>query len=241
VQLSDGQLIGTTIRVRHASGKAYDMQLEQYFPVPFYDTTRPIEIIGYMITYQEVGVSGVPPYDLCRYKEPDLASNGERTWAVFWKGDRYKPGTAEIFASGPGKEAEGHVGDWFNLSCAGEATIKMLRNEVGEAVAPATPVTARQATLNMFIAKYCPDPTRYTVLGQHLSWEDRWTDNQLGDIWGIEAVWDESGAVCLDTPRMVKREDVKCDIPHCGRDQLLHFGKYGYLKSGNPALLYVIP
>jgi hypothetical protein len=233
-KLSRGLLIGTTIRLHHTSGRVFDMQLEQYFPVPFYDTTRSIEIIGYLITYQEVGVAGNGPQDLCPYKEPELDPNSNRTWAVFWKGDRYRPSTAEIFASGPGAETEGHVGDWFNLSCAGEATIKMLRNEVGEAVAPRSPVAARKATLNMFTAKYCPDPTRYTQLGQPLSWQDTWTSNGLGDIESFEAIWDQNGAVCLNTPRLAKRENVQCDIPRCTIRQRLFFDTYGDLKSGNP-------
>jgi hypothetical protein len=114
---------------------------------------------------------------------------------VFWKGGRYDPDTGEIFASGADVE------DWFNISCAGEASIDMLRTGTGGAVAPDTSRPLRQAVLNMVMAKYCPPPERYTVLGHPLYW-DGTTARLTGTTASYEAIWNERGAVCVDTPRL---------------------------------------
>lgn len=116
----------------------------------------------------------------------------------------------------------------------------MLRHEIGTAVSPGSPVDLSQATLNMWTAKYCPDATRYTKLGQRISWDDKWTTKKLGLISSHEAIWTPTGAACLDTPRMVKREEVACDIPTCD-DMLDDWETHGHLVSANPLLFVIKP
>ena len=77
--------------------------------------------------------------DLCPYV--DLFENGvQGTWAVIWKGDRIDPVTGIFYAHDAG------VGNWFNISCAGESTTKMLMAGAGGAVNP-DHALQRQATL----------------------------------------------------------------------------------------------
>lgn len=226
--------IGTRFRVQEmTSGQTLDLIIEAYMYVPFFDNTKPVKIVGYMMKYQRIAPLRSHERDLCPYKD-ELGSNDAKTWAVFWKGDRYRPDTGEIFASGLGLESAGHVGDWFNISCAGEATIKMLRTEIGNAVRPFSPQPLSQATLNMFTAKYCPDATRYTKLGQKLTWDDKWSSHTLGDIASFEAIWTETGAYCLNTPRMVQREEIACEIDECDAATLASWTTHGHLLSGNP-------
>lgn len=170
--------------------------------------------------------SSVAWNDLCPYTERDPRDPAiEANWVVFWKGDRYHPDTGEIYASGR------DVGDWFNMSCAGEAGIKMLRTGTGEAVAPSTSPSLRQAVLNMFTAKYCPTPERYTVLGMDLFWDG--TTAKLHD-WRVrpEAIWNERGAVCLDMPRL-RTVNIGCENPPvpCTPEMIAHWHDYGLLRS----------
>jgi hypothetical protein len=228
--------VNTKFRVIHDSGQQFDLIIEGYQLVPFFDLAKAPRIVGFMVKYQMIAPIRGDREDLCPYKD-ELGSGEARTWAVFWKGDRYDPDTGDIFASGLGDESKGHVGDWFNISCAGEATIKMLRDEIGNAVTPGSSTDRSQATLNMLTAKYCPGPERYTKLGQRLSWDDKWSSAKLGLIKSHEAIWTPTGAACLDTPRMVERDEVDCEIPTCD-DMIDDWGEHGELISGNPLVLF---
>jgi len=238
VAIADAAMVGTTLRLWHQSGALVDLQLTQYGTIPYYSGAIMPSTTAYYIQYREVGVPNARWQDLCPYTEVEAGL--QHNWAVFWKGDRYDPDTGRIFASGLGSEADGHVGDWFNLSCAGEATIKMLRAEVGEAVAPASTDVQRQATLNMMTAKYCPGPERYTKLGQRLSWVDTWSTNTTGLTSSFEAIWTETGAACLNVPRM-RGVRVGCELPRCTKDMLASFADHGELLSANPVVLVPAP
>jgi hypothetical protein len=110
---------------------------------------------------------------------------------------------------------------WITLACAGSAAAKMALLGYGphakfsDQSAPAT-VDQRQATLKMITADYCGDGQSYTEDGTLLAWE-----NQAGTVipddepGASEAIWTEDGAVCLDVPRIVDREDVACTLPSC--------------------------
>jgi hypothetical protein len=231
--------VGTRFRIRHTSGQEIDLIIEAYQQVPFFDATKISRIMGFMIKYQMISPIRGDREDLCPYKD-ELGSGLARTWAIFWKGERYNPDTGEIFASGLGNLPH-NVGDWFNISCAGEATIKMLRDEIGTAVTPGSPLDLSQATLNMWTAKYCPDDaTRYTKLGQRVSWDDTWSSAKLGLTKSYEAIWTPDGAACLDVPRMVSRSEVLCEIPTC-KEMVDDWDTHGHLITGNPLLLVIKP
>jgi ADYC domain len=234
------QFIGTRFHIVHDSGTEFDLVIEAYTHVPFFDITEPTRIHGYKISYQ-VTSGGTDRHglrDLCKHTEVKIPGNAGpvQTWAIFWKGERYDPDTGEITASGLGTEALDHVGSWFNISCDNEAWVKVLRNEATRAITPGFPTRRSQATLNMFTAKYCPgDPTRYTELGKPLSWDDAWTTHTLGSISSIEAIWTADGAACLTRPRMYKLSDIACELDECSPLMVANWSNSGALISGNPA------
>lgn len=231
--------VGTRFRLRHTSGQEIDLIIEAYQHVPFFDATKTSRIVGFLMKYQMISPIRGDREDLCPYKD-ELGSGLARTWAIFWKGERYSPDTGKIFASGLGNLPH-QVGDWFNISCAGEAMIKVLRDEIGTAVTPGSPVDLSQATLNMWTAKYCPaDPTRYTRLGQRVSWDDKWSSAKLGLTSSYEAIWTPEGAACLDVPRMVEREEVLCELPTC-KEMVDDWDTHGHLISANPLFLVAKP
>jgi len=221
-------VLGLTLRLRHSKGREFDLVIDDYLTskVPYYAGGSP-DIDGYHVSYTEVGTHDTR--NLCPYATA-VDDGFVGTWAVFWKGDRFDPDTGQIFASGAG------VGSWFNLSCAGEAPIKMLRARTGGAVAPLSPVDQRQATLNMFTASYCgPGGKRYTELGQAIAWSDLSGPSQMGAA-SVEAIWDEDGAVCLDEPRLFDLDEIACGnpIPKCTAAEVGQWQLSGWLLSGNP-------
>jgi hypothetical protein len=227
--ISGPNLIGLKLTVKHKSGKAFDLLIDDYLTskVPYYAGGSP-DIEGYHILYGEAGehITKEP----CPY-ETYVDGSVSGSWAVFWKGDRYDPDTGEIFAS------NAQVGPWFNISCAGEAAIKMLRTRTGGAVAPLGAVAQRQATLNMFTASYCgPTGQRYTKLGQAIAWSDLSGPSQAGAVESYEAVWSETGAVCLDVPRLFDPAEIPCyaAIPRCTAADIGGWAQLGWLLSGNP-------
>jgi hypothetical protein len=229
---SGGNLIGTTIRVRHRpSNTDYDLRIDNYIPAYYYTNPLPADLPPFDAFEIRYAVAGSDYWqDLCPYTTyPDPFDNAiQGTWAVFWKGDRLDPQTGIFTAH------DTDVGDWFNISCAGEATIKMLRTGTGGAVDPSTTRQQRQATLDMFTARYCPGPERYTKLGTKIDWNDKTGSNILPSSTTIyEAIWNGNGAVCLNTPR-IKGQTYTCEPPPCTAYMLDHWRDYGDLRSAPP-------
>ena len=216
--------IGTVIRVHHTpSNQDFDLKIINYITVPFYDPTVIPKIIGYDIIYRKVGDRDWLP--LCPFEEVKSDDGIAATWAVFWKGDRYDPDTGVITASG------GVVGSWFNISCAGEAWVKVERAQRGGAVAPFSPVPSRQTTLWMFTATYCTPGIRHTHLGMPLDWKDPWEPRNYGGGATPEAVWDANGATCLGNPRFEWPGATEC--PKLGLCTPAQFA-LGSVVSANP-------
>jgi len=102
------------------------------------------------------------------------------------------------------------------LACVGEAAAKMKLMDFHPAGNREASQAERMATLRMITADYCGDGTPYTGTGIPVAWRD---DKSIieppttEDI--LEAMWTPSGARCLDTPRLVERDMVHCEIPSC--------------------------
>ena len=98
---------------------------------------------------------------------------------------------------------------WFNLGCAGSALAKMALTGHTQGAWDAgtfnTTLAERTTMLKMLAADYCGDGTPFTVGGQPLNWEDdHGTMKLLSAPANLvrEARWNETGAVCLDKPRV---------------------------------------
>jgi hypothetical protein len=220
-------LAGLQLTLQHTGtdgGQTVELQVIEATDVLSYAGVPNHHVQGFHVNYNIVGGARGK---LCPYSTSDQGITDD--WVVFWKGDRLDPVTGQIFAS------DSAVGPWFNLSCAGEAPIKMLRAGAGGAVAPGSPVDQRQATLNMFTASYCgATGRRYTRLGQRLAWTDVSSGRPIGTVSSYEAVWTAGVAACLGTPRMVDRSEVQCEIPICSRSMIENWQSAGWLLSGNP-------
>lgn len=185
----------------------------------------PVLIAG----YEEVDswASGAAPHPAYALVYPDLAQpllqqsvckgsllDPLMASVVVLAGERYDLDTKTVIPNQTG---------WITLACAGSAAAKMALLGYGPhanfdgQTAPSSPAQ-RQATLKMITADYCGDGHTYTEDGTPIIWE-----NQAGtvvpeanaDLSAPEAIWTQSGALCLDTPRVVDRSEVSCTLPSC--------------------------
>ncbi|EDM79975.1 hypothetical protein PPSIR1_23076 [Plesiocystis pacifica SIR-1] len=183
----------------------------------------PVTISGY--EQVESWAEGSPPVDAyaLTYVDVEGALSLERSVCkgtlvdplqaavVILAGERYDPETKAVL---PDEDR------WITLACAGSATAKVAllgygpHGELGGQGAAS--VEQRQATLNMITANYCGDGHAYTEDGTPLAWEDAaGVVTPFMPPGAREALWDADGALCLDTPRLVERTEVGCELPTC--------------------------
>lgn len=149
-------------------------------------------------------------HNVCLGKEPGVAA------LTLLHGETYDPELKQIAEVGP---------QWLTLACAGEAMYKVKRMDYGPngrqgpGGGPATP-GQRTAALKMVTADYCGTGKSFTDDNKPLLFHNSQRTVQITDIKqvvAIEAYWDEHGARCLSTPRMVPRAKVvsECELPSC--------------------------
>lgn len=93
--------------------------------------------------------------------------------------------------------------DWITFGCAGHTFAKMnLLREV-RASQPVRNWETSQATLKMLVADYCGNSVSLTVPGQPLVWIGGQLDHYLTTPTQLEARWNENGATCYGTPRLI--------------------------------------
>lgn len=232
--IQDAQLIDMTFEMHHETDGDFEFKVVTAMPVSYYpniETPTPLPPIwAYYLMYRDARNPDDRFKNLCPYTAQ--ADHGLSVdWAMFWKGDRYDPDTGRIFASGHGAAG---VGNFVNLSCAGEAPPKMLRAGVGEAVAPTSSRELRQSVFNMFMAKYCPKSNkRYTKLGEDLYWMG--TPRTVFALGFSESIWNSDGAICLDVQRTYTEGNAAadCGLPTCA-GMLSDWEKHGSLVSATP-------
>lgn len=98
----------------------------------------------------------------------------------------------------------GHVAqdDWFNIGCGAHtlAKLRLTRNTIHTAASWQNV----QAAFKMLSADYCGTGRSFTVDGEPLVWRDRGTMVFWQKPLELEARWDENGATCLNSPRLLR-------------------------------------
>lgn len=165
----------------------------------------------------------LPPYDdVCG---STLYAQGlglfSENYAVLVNGERYDPYTKTVTATGAAGDG------WFNIACNGTALAKMKLmgydpELTDTAATQATTTAERAATLKMITGAYCPSGVSFTVSGQPLRWYNRdGTVEPAADApaeASLEAIWTDTGALCLDVPRRASAEPDIMDaiVAECG-------------------------
>jgi hypothetical protein len=218
-RLEGPSLVDLVFTLRDTTARLYTLRIAATNTTRFWaDPQAPIRT--YALTYAALDASTSRP--LC------TTSLNE---AILFAGDRYDSVNRTVIATGA--EASG----WINIACAGTALAKLYLTRHTEASQiVATTRGERQAMLKMFSADVCGDGTYFTVHGQPLLWADAKGITKFASApASIEAIWNEKGAVCLDTPRkpeLTSAIAARCPRPSCG-GATTPSGR-GYVISANP-------
>jgi hypothetical protein len=173
---------------------------------------------AYATAYEFKAPASNPPW-ICPDKRPwgwsagpSHAHDGTRlmSWidpahyAVLVGGETYEAWSASVDMWGPA------ASQWFNIACANTALSKMKLmgyDPQDTGAFPTTPLQ-RQSTLKMLTARYSQARRElsFTLEGQPLVWQNaalwfRPLTRESGWIDRLEGVWNEHGAICLNTPR----------------------------------------
>jgi len=234
VLLQGAALVGSKLYLENDQGTQFVVYIEGVAQnQPYWeggdDGTK---LESYKLTWTQLPEGGTPR-NLC----PVLANSWEfftpPYHAMIFRGDRYDATTGQVVATGS------KAGPWFNVACAGDVLSKLLVTRHAEAAQDAAHTTTkdqRTAAIRMFRADYCATGPN-TELGVPLDWANIGGWNTLGQaatLANIEAIWDESGAVCLNQPRFIAPEDVPCVIPKCTAADIGGWQQLGGLITINP-------
>jgi hypothetical protein len=122
------------------------------------------------------------------------------TEALLFAGDRYDAQTKRVTA------IDAAAGRWFNIACAGSALAKLHLTRHTTAGSQSTfksTQAERQAVLKMYTSDVCGTGRAFTRAGEPLHWSNRGRWLELtGTEASSEALWTETGALCLDEHRL---------------------------------------
>lgn len=197
VTLKGSELIGSKITIENTGdGTTVELIIHDHGTVPSW-TGNPFPVDRYVLTsYDETQQRHVP---VCTDASD---TSHDSAWAVLVSGERYSWSAKSVIASGPTGAG------WFNISCKDNALYKMklmgYDPQPGPANTHSTTPEQRQATLKMVTADYCGTGYSFTETGTPLHWYNQagWSDNGMPPSSTFEALWNHTGALCLDTPRL---------------------------------------
>jgi len=164
-----------------------------------------------LVAYRAEYMSGNQYISLCPSTSP------ENQWFTLISGELYNQANngTSLGISGITTSA-----DSVTLACVGEAAAKMKLMDFHPAGNREASQDDRMSTLRMITADYCGDGTPYTGTGIPVAWRDAKETVEpptTEDI--LEALWTPSGARCLDTPRLIERDMIHCEIPTCDHQE----------------------
>lgn len=114
-----------------------------------------------------------------------------------------------------------YAANWFTIGCSGGAFAKkvLLGYDMSQPSGQGQrPTHVENVTMmHMLTARYCGGEN-HTMTGVDLYWQNDRGEFPVPAGLEVEAVWDEHGAVCLNTPRFAMREDIETEcgaIPTC--------------------------
>jgi hypothetical protein len=192
----------------------YALTIERVIPTSFW-TDAADELLLYEITFAKEGSTKresvcKPLTDLDPTTAAPERIDGK---VIVFRGDRYKDRGYAV--------SDEPATTWVNLACAGTAIAKLhLLRHTAASRRPAatsadrrtTTLAQRQAILRMLTADYCGVGHPFTVEGHPLSYRFHQAWGPLHDAGfdvrtaSIDALWKDTGAVCVGTPRLSDRE-----------------------------------
>jgi hypothetical protein len=178
-------------------------------------------------------------------KDPEGGQNwGNVTEAILYTGDRYRTDTLEVTATDPAS-----AGHWFNIGCFGNVMAKLVLNRhthASQLAAAPTTWAQRQTMLKMYTSDVCGHGRAFTVQGTPIQWFAANGMSSPGTFPDYEGLWNENGAVCLDTHRLKWTPNdataeiaIECelwdkDVPSCANYDVSLAGPYILSKTAVP-------
>ncbi|HLL21685.1 MAG TPA: ADYC domain-containing protein [Kofleriaceae bacterium] len=202
-------LVGTVFRLRNAD-KSYHVRIAAMQRSSYWAANHGRRVEVYRFQYSDPAALGArSPRELC---VSDNDSGVLALDAVVFAGDRYDPSTKDVDPT-PGS-------GWINIACLGGAPAKMhLMRHTAASQDPHQGITTteneRQALFNAWTGNYCGDGRSFTRTGEKVRIRDSqgWLAYDSGRSWAdaselssYEAIWNETGAVCLNVPRLEDSE-----------------------------------
>ena len=217
----DAQLVGMIITLRHPTNGDYEILVEKFYPQNLWFWSGIAETVpAYEMKTRKVGGTYFKE-SVCK-NDPlttDPHWTGIEHATIVFQGDRYDPIAKKVWETSS-------TDPWFNIACAGTTPAKlhlMRHTRAGSyradgTIAYNTTVAERQAMLKMFAADYCGNGTSFTVDGQPLAYNDsnHWYREYSGYA-AQEALWSDSGAICLDWVRLETTYTLGDVYAKCGR------------------------
>lgn len=185
-------------------GKQYPVTVvEVHRRTMYWAKPQPVE--SYRFKYLQVEDATTAMVDVCPAEVG--VDNTLRHDAVVFEHERYIEETKQIDTS--------DLANWFNVAClaGGAGKTFMMRFAIASSNPPTitTTVQERQAMINAWTANYCGDGRSFTTTGHPLRMRDSkqwipktpaWSWTTPATLKSYEAIFNETGAVCLDTPRL---------------------------------------
>jgi hypothetical protein len=231
-------LPGTRIKVS-LKGEPYEILVSGAAPTEKFWVGAKLPIWRYELRYRALSGGDTHYFPLCSEADgdPDMIQ------ALVFEGDDYTPDTKQITV-GP------QTAGWMNIACADSAIYKM--HTTGHTTAAQkngllTTPAQRHAMLNAWTSNVCGTGEAFTKQGEPIRLRPfTGTVNKApynGPMASAEAIWDESGAVCLNTHRLHEDDPtIYSQIaeacggelpPNC--DAMLGSWKsHGHVLTGNP-------
>jgi hypothetical protein len=203
---------------------------------------RPIE--AYDFVYTPIGTEERRP--LCA----EVDGNPSRLRGLVFGGDLYDPRTKAI-TTGP------ETGGWFNIACLESAIYKMHKigytSAAQDRLGIVTTIEQRRAMLNAWTANVCGTGQPFTQPGELITLRESLDLLPPGNGYldpldpaktqSIEAIWDETGAVCMNTARLDEDDNkiyqkirTACGgkLPESCDGKVDNWAAHGLVLTGNP-------
>jgi hypothetical protein len=131
-----------------------------------------------------------------------------------FQGDRYDVPSGSVTAIGDAALP------WFNIACNDDAMWKlflMRHTQASQAQNITTTREQRTGALRSIRADYCGTGHPYTKQGTDVDWLNigGWLTHDAVAYPNVEAIWGETGALCLDTRRFDDGKAIACALPSC--------------------------
>lgn len=246
---SGQQLVGMVFTISGPAGAAYEVTItrvsnnQMYWQAPF--TT----LETYELKWSPVGGGPIGGINVCTNPPDGKDPEGGAMWenvreAILFTGDRYNTNSLTVTATTPAA-----AGDWFNIGCFGNVMAKLVLNRhthASQVAGAPTTWAQRQTMLKFYTSDVCGHGRAFTVQGTPIQWFAANGWSSPGTFSDEEGLWNEHGAVCLDTHRLQgTANDATAEIaaecalwqkvvPPCANHDIAPAGPYIHSKTSVP-------